>query len=270
MNDTLKMFLIALITSVLVQFGLGPKIASMKAQNQPLPHATQPAVPPIAPAITPAIQPTPAAQPTPRDSAAPMVTPDYRGITATRARALATAQGIVIIEDRQEAAEGKQPGEILEQIPPPGTPMATRELRVVVAQAGKLIDIPDVVGKDFELAKKTLEDAGFTVPEPTRKDSSKTAGTVLAQQPAGAGKAAEKSEVTLEIASLPLIEVPKITGKYLRGAKAELKKVGLEIGKRRQREHEEHGYNYVLSQDPKQGAKVPFGSKVNVVVVAPN
>ena len=234
---------------------------------------------PSAPAVMPSITPQPVAQPTPVPTtqpaatpapAAPVVTPDYRGITAKRARALAASQGIVIIEDEEKAAEGKQPGEILEQNPVPGSPMATREIRVVVAQAGKVLDVPDVIGKDFESAKKALEEAGFMVPEPVKKDSPKTPGTVLAQKPSSAEKAPERSEIELEIASLPLIEVPKVTGMYASRSKQELKKVGLELGKKRYREHAEYGHNFVLSQEPKAGEKVPFGSTVDITAVAPN
>ena len=42
------------------------------------------------------------------------------------------------------------------------------------------------------------------------------------------------------------------------------------MGDIRRTEHEEHGENYVLRQDPAAGSKVPFGTTVNLTVVAPN
>ncbi|MCA9692574.1 MAG: PASTA domain-containing protein [Nannocystaceae bacterium] len=266
MNETLKMFLISLITAVLVQFALGPQIMKMQGMRQPVPQAPQminPAAP--QPIVTPTPQPTPQPEPPQMINA-----PDYRGIPVKTARSLASSQGIVIIEDEQKPAADKQPGEILEQNPPPGAPMATREVRVVVAAVGAIVDVPDVIGKDYESAKQLLEDAGFTVAEPIKKGSEKTPGTVLSQNPSSAKKAAAGSDIQLEIASLPLIKVPKVTGMYLSRARGVLRDAGLELGKRRVREHAEHGENYVLSQEPKEGAEVPFGTAVDVVVVAPN
>ena len=72
------------------------------------------------------------------------------------------------------------------------------------------------------------------------------------------------------IAALPLIEVPAVTGKYLNKAKTLLKDSGLDAGDIKRVEHEEHGENYVLRQDPAAGAKVPFGTTITLTVVAPN
>ena len=83
-------------------------------------------------------------------------------------------------------------------------------------------------------------------------------------------KLAPGTAVELTIATLPLIEVPALTGKYLNAAKTAVKDTGLELGDIKRVEHEEHGENYVLRQDPAAGAKVPFGTVVNLTVVAPN
>ena len=64
--------------------------------------------------------------------------------------------------------------------------------------------------------------------------------------------------------------VAALTGKYLNSAKTTLKDTGLELGEIRRTEHAEHGENYVLRQDPAPGSKVPFGTVVNLTVVAPN
>ncbi len=262
MNDTVKMFLISLIVAVLVQLFLGPQVMKMNGMvpaNQVMPVQQPP--PPQAPVTTP----EPAAQ-----EPQPIPAPDYRGITAKKARSLANAQGIVIIEDEQRDAADKRPGEILEQLPPPGTILQTREIRVVVAKGKDDVRIPAVVGKTLEEATKELEALGFEVPEPIPQDSNKTPGTVLDQDPKANSRMATGADVKLTIASLPMIEVPKLTGKYQRSAKKLLQEAGLEPGKVRRQEHAEHGSGYILRQDPKAGDKVPFGTEVNLVIVAPN
>jgi len=268
MNDTVKMFLISLITAVLVQVLLGPQIMKMQqAQGLLPPFATAPVAgtpPPTTPQPTTPQPTTP--QPTP--DAATIPAPNLVGTPIKDARKVASSQGIVLIEDESRDAPDATPGEILEQIPAPGAPLATREIRVVTAKAREA-RVPDLVGKPIAEAKQTLADLGVAVTE-VQKDSSKAPGTVLSQKPLPKTKLSPGTPVELTIAALPLIEVPQLTGKYLNAAKTALKDTGLEIGEIKRTEHEEHGENYVLRQDPAAGSKVPFGTPVKLTVVAPN
>lgn len=266
MNDTVKMFLISLITAVLVQVLLGPQIIKMQMQQGLLPALTAPAQPtaPVQPVVTPPTQPVV----TPPPDAAQIPAPNFVGTPIRDARKVASGQGVVLIEDESRDAPDAQPGEILEQIPPPGTPLVNREIRVVTAKA-KEARIPNLVGKPIAEAKQTLSDLGVEVTE-VQKDSSKTPGTVISQKPLPNSKLSPGTPVELTIAALPLIQVPSLAGKYLNAAKSSLKDTGLELGDIRRVEHAEHGENYVLRQDPAAGSKVPFGTVVNLTVVAPN
>lgn len=266
MNDTVKMFLISLITAVLVQVLLGPQIMKMQQQQGLLPAAPVQVAPVAAlPAVPAPVTPPPAAV---ADPAATIPAPNVVGMAIRDARKVASSQGIVLIEDGSRDAPDAQPGEILEQNPPPAAMLSAREIRVVIAKAREA-RVPNLVGKPIEEAKQALSDMGVDVTE-VQKDSSKTPGTVLAQKPLPNAKLSPGTAVELTIATLPLIEVPGLTGKYLNSAKSSLKDTGLELGDIRRVEHEEHGENYVLRQDPAAGSKVPFGTVVNLTVVAPN
>jgi beta-lactam-binding protein with PASTA domain len=265
MNDTVKMFLISLITAVLVQVLLGPQIIKMQMQQGLLPaFPTQPA--PAQPAPTQPAQPNQPQVTPPADAQIPA--PNFVGQSIRDARKVSGSQGIVLIEDEARDDPNATPGQILEQIPPPGTPLVNREIRVVTAKA-KEARIPNLVGKPIAEAKQTLTDLGVEVTE-VQKDSSKTPGTVLSQKPLPNTKLSPGTPVELTIASLPLIQVPALAGKYLNAAKTSLKDTGLELGDIKRVEHAEHGENYVLRQDPAAGSKVPFGTVVNLTVVAPN
>lgn len=265
MNDTVKMFLISLITAVLVQVLLGPQIQRMQQQQQQVPAG------PVAPAPAPVqVQPTPQTptQPPPQAEAA-IPAPEFVGTTIKDARKIAVSQSIIIIQDGDREAPDKPPGEILEQNPTAGTMLtSTREIRVIVARAREA-KVPNLVGKPIAEAKASLEGLGVEFTE-IPKDSSKTPGTVLGQKPAAGVKVQPGTSVELTIAALPLIEVPAVTGKYLNKAKTLLKDSGLDVGDVKRVEHEEHGENYVLKQDPAPGAKVPFGTTITLTVVAPN
>lgn len=260
MNDTVKTVLVSTIVAVLVQIFLGPQIMKMTGMV--------PAQPQVVVQPQPIPQPQPVVVEAPAPPAPNPTAPDYRGITVKKARSLASAQGIVIIEDEQRDAPDKRPGEILEQDPPPGTILVAREIRVVVAKAREA-KVPNLVGKTIAEAKTSLDELGVEFTE-IQKDSSKTPGTVLSQKPAAGVKVSPGTPVELTIAALPLIEVPAVTGKYLTKAKSALKDAGLDTGDIKRVEHEEHGENYVLKQDPPAGTKVPFGTTVSLTVVAPN
>lgn len=266
MNDTVKMFLISLITAVLVQVLLGPQIQRMQQQQAGGQVVGTPA--PVQPAAPTPTQPAPV-QPVPDPVPAAIPAPEFVGTTIKDARKIAISQSIIIIQDGDREAPDKTPGEILEQNPPAGTLLTTtREIRVVVAKAREA-KVPNLVGKTIVEAKASLDALGVEITEVT-KDSSKTPGTVLSQKPAAGVKIQPGTPVELTIAALPLIEVPTVTGKYLNKAKSALKDAGLDVGDVKRVEHEEHGENYVLKQDPAAGAKVPFGTTITLTVVAPN
>lgn len=270
MNDTVKMFLISLITAVLVQVLLGPQIQRMQQQQQLQQQPAQPlaSTPPPNAAPTPPPTTPPPSQPAEATPAA-IPAPEFVGVNIKDARRMAVAQSIIIIQEGDREAADRPAGEILEQNPPPGTTLTTtREIRVTVAKAREA-KVPNLVGKPIAEAKATLEGLGVELVE-IQKDSSKTPGTVLSQKPAAGVTVKPGTPVELTIAALPLIEVPAVTGKYLAKAKAALKDAGLETGDVKRVEHEEHGENYVLRQDPAAGSKVPFGTTISLTVVAPN
>lgn len=266
MNDTVKMFLISLITAVLVQVLLGPQIQRMQQQQQGLP-----AQPLVAAPVQPVPAPATPQQPVPPVVAEPAAipAPEFVGTNIKDARKIAQAQSIIIIQDGDRETPDRTPGEILEQNPAAGTTLtSTREIRVVVARAREA-KLPNLVGKPVAEAKAALDGLGVEYTE-VAKDSSKTPGTVLGQKPNAGVKVQPGTAVELTIAALPLLEVPAVTGKYLNKAKTLLKDSGLEVGDIKRVEHEEHGENYVLRQDPAAGAKVPFGTTIQLTVVAPN
>ncbi|MBX7081062.1 MAG: PASTA domain-containing protein [Nannocystaceae bacterium] len=260
MNDALKMFLIALITTIASQLLLGPYILKLQGVMPITQTSVAPKVEQGAPSPTAGT----AAEPT------KLAAPNLEGIPVDEARERWRAKGIEIIEEDERDGSGAAPGTILQQRPAPGAELATREIRVVVARKSQDVAVPDVAGKSVDDARGVLETAGFEVPAPTPEASDKPANTVLRQTPT-AGEAAKKgSIVRLVIAEPAGIEVPKFTGLYLGKAKKAITEAGLVVGQIRRVEHAELGQDYVLKQTPVAGEKVPPGTEVELVVVAPN
>jgi len=258
MNDYFKMFLIALVTSVASQLLLTPYIIKLQGLD-----STGPA--PANTARNSGVS-APTAEGTEKLSA-----PNLEGMTVDAARERWRAKGLVIIEDGERNVTAADPGTIVQQRPSAGAELSSnKEIRVVVAKASSNVALPDVLGKPYAAARTELVKAGFEVPEPVTEVSDEDPNTVLKQVPAAGAEAKDGSVVRLTIAEPLAVEVPKLKGLYLSGAKKKLAEFGLTVGRIRRVEDPERGENYVLRQDPSPGDKVPPGTEVEITVVAPN
>lgn len=271
MQEYLKIFLIALVTSVAVLFALGPVMMKLQQPPGPRQQAEQ------------ASNKTPV----PSDAQANELTaPNVVGLELSEARERWRAQGFVIIEDGQRVDNTVGAGTILSQIPDGGATLQTKELRVVVAAAPEQVTVPSVIGKTVTEATAALVEAGFEVPAAIKQASSEPLGEVLSQEPNAGSKSETGSLVHLTISGEPdaaatggepnpageegMIEVPKVTLMSLASARTKLTAAGLTVGTVREREHEELGGRRVLSQKPEAGTKVAPGTAVDLVIVTPD
>ncbi len=266
--DLLLTFLISVVTSAAVLFLLGP----VMMRSQGFVAGTPAAAPAAAPAGgTAAPAPTTPTEP----AAAKLTAPNLEGLDIEAARKRVRKSGIAIIEDGERQDSSAKPGEIVEQNPAPGADLEQAEIRVIVATKPSKVEIPDVAGQTEKEARKALEDAGFEVPEvelgipAADVDPQPKAGTVMAQSPDAGEEAPEGSIVRLTVVK-DTVEVPRVLHKSLNAATKKLEAAGLEVGKVTQREHEELSGRKVIAQDPDPGQKVQRGSKVDLVIVAPD
>lgn len=260
MNDGLKIFAIALVTTVASQLLLGPYILKLQgfvpAAATPTATAKAPPLPADAPKAAPAEE---------------LTAPNLEGMSVEAARDRFRDKGIVIIEDGERTDTGAAPGTIVQQRPNPGVTLASKEIRVTVAKEGDASSVPDVIGQPLQDARSALVTAGFEVPEPTSEASTeKKAGTVIKQDPNPGASAKTGSIVRLTVADAALLPVPKVQGLYLRKATEALEEAGLTLGKVRRVEHPERGQNYVLGQNPEADTQVEPGTAVDLTVVAPD
>jgi len=261
MNDSFKMFVIALVTAVATQLLLAPYILKLQG-FQPAGQAAAPAPP--AAAATPPTTPLP-----PPDK---LTAPNLEGLPVDAARERWRKKGITIIEDGVRADSGKAPGTIVQQRPSPGEALDSKELRVTVAQAGEAIQVPNTIGKPLADARTELVEAGFEVPAPkTKPPTAEVAvGNVLASEPNAGAQAAKGSVVRLTVAEAEQAMVPKLTGMSISKARKLATSSGFVIGKVRRVEHPERGGGTVLRQDPAEGAEAAAGSTIALTVVAPD
>ena len=265
-QDYVKMFLISLVTSVAVLFGLGPVMLDLNERSGPRPQAEA--------AAPMASEPAPAeAEPE------QMTAPNLQGLAVDDALERWRDEGIQIIEESQRVDPSVEPGTILSQNPAGGAPLEIKEIRVVVSALPEMVTVPSVVGKTIEDATNVLNKAGFEVPAAEQVPSTETLGTVLSQEPDGGEEGAEGSLVRLVVAGPEsggtegdegLVEVPKLTGIQVGAARRRIEKAGLEVGQIRQREDPEIRGNTVVHQEPARGTMVEPGTAVELTKIVPD
>jgi eukaryotic-like serine/threonine-protein kinase len=141
-------------------------------------------------------------------------------------------------------------------------------------EEGNLVSVPDVVGKQFNAAKRTLEDEGFVVVTPPKRvpqDRFPDADPreVVAQDPAADEQAAEGSEISLTVVAQPeaLVIPTGLTGKTPEEALAALEALDAHLDIQAQEEpSSEIGPGFVTRTDPAGGAEVEPGSAVTIFV----
>ncbi len=128
-----------------------------------------------------------------------------------------------------------------------------------------LIDVPDVVGLDRDIAVSEIENAGFRQGEVIEKNSDLVQGTVLSQIPSGSSVAKPGDSVDLVISRITSVPVPNIVGMDLASAKKALSASNLSTGKiTEQVDSSKNGT--VLAQSVAAGEYADIGNAVDIVV----
>jgi eukaryotic-like serine/threonine-protein kinase len=130
------------------------------------------------------------------------------------------------------------------------------------------VAVKDVVGEDFEVAKRALENDGFQVAEPVEETSADVEeGAVISQNPEAGTEADKGSEIELTVSSGPSdVTIPQLTGFQYKEAKALLEsdKYGLEV--KRNNQESSAPENEVINSNPPGGTEVAKGSTVTLLV----
>ncbi|GAA2988246.1 Stk1 family PASTA domain-containing Ser/Thr kinase [Streptomyces fulvorobeus] len=131
----------------------------------------------------------------------PIAVPDVSGLSVDEATAVLEEAGL-----RAEARPGRVhssevAGDVSEQSPAEGAEAAEGDVvELTVSKGPRMLDVPDVTGKDVDEARSTLEEAGFEV-EVDRPFLS-FSDTVEKQSVEGGGQAAEGSTITIRTRGL--------------------------------------------------------------------
>ena len=198
--------------------------------------------------------------------AAEAVVPDFSGLLEADARANAATAHVALLVGGREASPGKKPGTVVRQSVPAGQRVA-RDLPIGVVLADELPHVPSVVGLAALDATARLEQAGYKALQgAAMPDATVAEGKVISQSPASDAELEKGKSVALVVSAGPAaVEVPRLTGMGLSGAKAALEKLGLKAVVQWASVAESQGL-IVLRQTPEAGQKAKPGTDVQLVV----
>jgi beta-lactam-binding protein with PASTA domain len=135
-------------------------------------------------------------------------------------------------------------------------------------EGSNVVTVPDVVGKNVEVAKKQVTDAGLVPVVETKANDKQDKDIVFEQDPAaGTADVPKGSKVTLWVSAGPdTVKVPDLVGYTEEEAKAELDDLGLKVGTVRQVPNSGKEKGTVVRTSPAANSEVAKGSKVNLDV----
>jgi len=202
--------------------------------------------------------------------------PGLVGDDVAEARAVARGNGWLLDDDTVVRRDGTRPGEVVEQDPAEGRPLAEGEtLRVTVSLGPTLVAVPDVAGRPLADAVAAVEAVGLRVgQESTAVDEGVPAGSVVSagpapgqEAPAGDGTVPKGTELALVVSSGP---APRVVPDGLGGltvgdAKERLAAVQLKA-QITEEWNETYPAGIVLSMATPPGTEVPRDTPVGLTV----
>jgi beta-lactam-binding protein with PASTA domain len=152
------------------------------------------------------------------------------------------------------------------QDPPASTTVATTTAIVLTISSGpNAIEVPDVSGKTQTAARQAIESAGLTVGDvTTEENTSENPNRVTRTVPAAGDQVAPNTQVKIYLSS-PTVTMPNLIDKTEKAAKAQLKKVDLNVDTASE-PSEDAAPGTVIRTSPDAGTKVERGSTVTHVL----
>jgi len=209
-------------------------------------------------------------------AAPPVRVPDLATMTAPDAGALLRAErfrGLLGLGAQHQRRATARVGTIVDQKPPPQTPVtAPTKIEIWVAEAAPSVVVPDLVDSRPPDAKVRLAAETFggllSLGDIREREADKPAGVIVEQQPIAGAKVSAATRIDVWVATARLVVVPDLSTLTREGALVALTKAGLTLGGARS-ERSDRPSGSVIGQTPEAGRRVPVGTVVSIVLVAP-
>ncbi|WP_242910721.1 Stk1 family PASTA domain-containing Ser/Thr kinase [Actinomadura terrae] len=164
-------------------------------------------------------------------------------------------------------------GNVITADPKPGSDVAEGSTVTLTISKGRKppaeVDVPDVAGKPYSVAKNMLEERGFEVEKRVENSDSVPRLDVIRTDPSGGGKAPKNSSVTVFVSNGPNnLKVPTLTNSSQRAACGKLESLGLrcKVEKGFAPPEKPVAPGFVYDQSPGPDATVAPGDTVTIYV----
>ncbi|SDB16127.1 Stk1 family PASTA domain-containing Ser/Thr kinase [Eubacterium oxidoreducens] len=138
---------------------------------------------------------------------------------------------------------------------------------VTLSSGAGEISVPDVTGYEESSAINTLEDKGLKYTREYEYSDSVESGKVISTDPAAGSSVKEGDTITITISQgVETVQVPDVTGKTKKKAKAALESAGLKLGNVTSEYSDSVAKGKVISQGVASGKYVDSGTSVSIVV----
>ena len=182
----------------------------------------------------------------------PFDVPNMVGSTVAEAQQFADNSGVLLKVGGKEPCETQPKDKICSQSPTTDQKIDKGgTVTVIVSTGAPKIEVPDVLEKSEDNARKALEDKGFTVNVKT-VESDQTPNTVVEQSPDGGSKAEKESEVTITVAKEATLDLPDVRTRTFEAAESQLRGIGFTNISRTDVDSDQPA-NVVVDQTPQPG-----------------
>jgi serine/threonine-protein kinase len=195
------------------------------------------------------------------------VAPELVNLTKANAEAAAERAGFTVAYGKPRYDEQTQKDVVLLQDPPGrGRIVKGSTITLVLSLGPERYPVPDVVGKALDLAGSQLKAARLAVKRgPDRYDDNLPKGTVIAIDPKVGELVKPGSTVTITVSKGKApISVPRVIGKNINEARAELEGLGLRVLE--EQKDSEKPAGEVIEQTPAEGSGVEKDAEVRLQV----
>ena len=196
------------------------------------------------------------------------VAPDLVGSDYEEARVKYEKLGLIIKISKYEETDELPAGQILDQNIKKGEKITDGKMTVVVAKGVKKITMPDVVGKDYKVAKYELEALGFVVDIKNVVSDKVEKDLVVKQSLKHKDQFVTGTKVLLEVSEgdgKDRIIVPSVIGNTEANAKSKLQKLKLVVNVSYVNDPSKSD-GIVVSQSLKENKEVVEGTVIEITV----
>lgn len=178
-------------------------------------------------------------------------------------------QGIEIVKDKVEYSSEQPEGSIISQDPEKGTKTKDKKIKVIVSKGEKMVEVPDVTGKDIKVATYELEDTlGFVVEREDVVNEKVASGIIISQDVKKGESIPYGSTIKLQVSKgdgKETVTVPNVLGKTEADAKSALESLGLSVNVKYS-EDKTKSNGVVIAQSYPQNQTLKQGTLIDITV----